>query len=284
MSDFYEISALILLVGLVLLAFYYKKKPESYNDNLKFIRKAYYVGCVLFFLIGFYVKDIKMTDWKLLIGIGIFFLLIDILILQTLDITKLGKAEFQNGDGIRFHSLIKEGQDLLNNYNSKQTEFTRIISETVDHLDNLGIAENWEDYKNNLETYLEKYTDTFEFELCIRPVIDLSNTVELSNALKSIEYFFNEPILNEEWRNETLNRINAEYITPLIKNKPETEKSKRKQNGMSNDEIGFIISFAGNNFSYLIGVRSNPKKSHKVDVVDARFIFNMAQIYDWFRG
>jgi len=266
---FFSIFFLIVVVYIFISLAYCFFSTDKYIENLQMLRRLFYAIFVVGVGFGLVLEEIDFEDWQKLLELTALFVFIDLSIFQTPDILKIWSTEFRQDNYIR--KIIKKNEEIIS-YNSKKVEcFTEIvINKSSNYLNNLIIPFQFEDYKEDLKTYLEYYTETFQIKVSIFEFDDTE--LGVNQALNRIEQCYNKTIEDAEWREKLIQEI-LDGNTIELKNKKEIISS-----GIQDDKKVFVITFYGKDYKILMGISSN---FIEVDGIDASHILSLTQIFDW---
>lgn len=256
---------------------------DKYVENLQMLRRFFYAIFVVGISIGLMLEKINLEDWKQLLELTALFVFIDLAVFQTPDILKIWNAEFKHDNYIR--KIIKKNEEIIS-YNSQKVEcFTDIVlNKSSNYLNNIPLHHEFDDYKEDLKTFLEFYTGTFQINVAIfefenrlnentEELHSNFNNLDIKQAFTRIEQCYNKVIEDGEWK---------EFLVQELLNGKAIELQNKKEVSSSdnlNDKKVFIIPFYGKDYDILIGISS---KFIEVDGIDASHILNLTQIYDWY--
>ncbi|WP_019414885.1 type II toxin-antitoxin system SpoIISA family toxin [Paenisporosarcina sp. TG20] len=278
MSTLYIVLIGVVLVFLVASLIYYFANTDHYMDNLQSIRKSYYITALLVIGVGLIIGDFKVIiDWKSLSLIGIAMIFIDLSVLSTPDISKIGKTEFQGSLYVR--NAIKKNQELIDASANKVKKFTEVISKTADYFEPLNQPINSDKYKEEMRKYLNLYADTFQSNVSIFD-LDITNDSEeelenVEKAFRNAEICYNKHIEDAEWRSELIQNLLKGVAVKFV-NKDEKDLSPKTKESLKKV---FIVAYFGESYNMLIGIHSD---FVPLNAVDASHILSLAQIFDWY--
>lgn len=153
------VLCLYVLVSLSL----YVGNTTLYTMYSTMLRKGLYSLFIILMGIGMLLGDIDYTNWAFLLSSAAAVVFIDLSIFQTPNILKIWSAEFQHADTIVEN--IKKNEKRIQHMNMKSNVFTMIVQSTEELLSTIGPLNSRENYKKELLTFLQNYTDQFDFQV-----------------------------------------------------------------------------------------------------------------------
>ena len=126
------------------------------------LRKGLYSLFIILIGIGLLSKDIDFSNWGLILTVAATVVFIDLSIFQTPNILKIWSAEFQHADTIVEN--IKKNEKRIRHMNMKANVFTLIVQRAEELLNHVGPVTK-ENYKKELISFIQNYTDQFDFQV-----------------------------------------------------------------------------------------------------------------------
>lgn len=261
---FYGVFFTVLGLYLIAMLGLYWFNPSKYKSKLTLIRKVHYVLFLTLMGIGFVCGWIDFKDWKILAQLSGIALFMDLSVFLTPNILKIWSAELKV-EPDEVEDIIKKNEKTLKNIERKAEKLFEVVKYSSVHFEDRNSPVNWRQYKDELREYLCLYTDTFQFQIAFFPFITTSDEVQLKESVKqaylNVErcYNFSSPSENESRR--FVQAFAKGGSMPLHENKL------------------FIVSYFGTSFNCLIGIKA--ETDIPVDPIDASYVLNMAQMFDW---
>lgn len=272
MNSFYGFLIIVMLVFLVSTLIYYFWKTDHYMDNLRSIRKTYYVMFFTIVGVGVIMEYFVIVDWKLLALIAVIVVFIDLSVFTTPDILKIGNAEFQNNYVKR---TLELNVDAIKTSANKVEKLANVVVNTAPILTTVNQPSTWEEYREELKRYLNLYADPFQLNVSFfkfdSPAIvdDLAENIE--EAFRDAELFFDKNIESFEWRNQLIQELSKGNSVQFMDVDIEKEDNSKR--------TVFIVVFFGKNYNMLVGVSSD---FAELNGVDASNVLSLVQIFDWY--
>ncbi|ADO59854.1 type II toxin-antitoxin system SpoIISA family toxin [Paenibacillus polymyxa] len=239
--------------------------PVWYANNLINIRKTSYSLFILMYGGMILAGHIHLKDWGMAVQFASIAIFIDLAVLETPSILKIGNAEFKKND-MEIEKTIKDNQKTILQSFQKSEQFTDVVQYTSNHfypLDSDNFIE-WDLYMEQLKKYLRLYTDTFHFKLSITQFTykeDIEQREQnIEGSLVQIERFHSINIKDKAELAGTLAKANVSVIK-------------------EQEIIG--VPFFGNRFSYIVTLEANAQES-VINAIDAYHIVNLLTVFEWF--
>lgn len=240
---------------------YYWKKEIRYTSNLPRIRKIYYLLVFITLDLGFFFGYLWITNWLALVTIFGLALIADLMIIQSLNLTKLWNAEFQHDTKEKVNQALLENEKNMNLLNKKASILASIVQSAGELFEPPDDISKYWAYSDKLEHFLSKYTDNYEFSLCL---YQFTNTEEMNIDLK--DRIFHLSIAHG------LLDIPDKIIQDIT-----DSLCQAKVNALS-DKV-MLIPFFGDGFNTLIVVEEHPEKRNLLQI-DAWYILVLANVYE----
>jgi hypothetical protein len=141
----------------------YAGNTTFYTMYSTLLRKGLYSLFIILMGIGILTRAIDYTDWAFFLSAVATIVFIDLSIFQTPNILKIWSAEFQHADTIVEN--IKKNEKRIQHMNMKANVFTMIVQSAEELLNNIGPVNSKENYKKELITFIQNYTDQFDFQV-----------------------------------------------------------------------------------------------------------------------
>lgn len=245
-------------------------KPEWYEKNLMNIRKTAYAVMALIYGGMILAGHIVFSDWVQAVQFASIAIFIDLAILETPSILKIGNAEFKKNDQI-IAKTIRDNEKIILSSFQKTEQFTAVVQYSQHYFSELTEVQRdklpkWDLYSTLLKDFLRYYTDTFELQISTTfitfnsdPAIRQEN---IKNSLIQIERT-NSILIPEENKDLMSNEL-SNAVTYVV------------------DEGNIIcVPFFGTTNSFIITIQR--KESGTIlNGLDASNIVNLVQIFDWF--
>ncbi|MBP1309110.1 hypothetical protein JOD82_002130 [Paenibacillus sp. 1182] len=241
--------------------------PVWYANNLINIRKTSYSLFILMYGGMILAGHIHLKDWGTAVQFASIAIFIDLAVLETPSILKIGNAEFKKND-IEIEKTIKDNQKTILQSFHKTEQFTDVVQFTSNHFEELDTDDfvEWDPYMMQLKDYLRLYTDTFHFKLSITQ-FTYKEDIEvrkqnIKGSLVQIERFHCINITDKEKVDlaDTLANANVSVIK-------------------EQEIVG--VPFFGNRFSYIVTLQGNAQES-VINAIDAYHIVNLLTVFEWF--
>lgn len=250
--------ALVIYVSANLVFYMVNKLQYSVHSTL--IRKGLYTLFVLGVLYGVLLGEVDYQDWKLLLQMSALVAFIDLSLFQTPNILKFWSAEFQHADTIEEN--IKKNEERLEFMNRKSSVFTEIMQEAMDELTGGPAITNKESYKNELEDFLKKYTDEFDFSVRI---FFLPDDLEKEDEIK-------QGIL------QIVSRVENIYNCTIEEKETVQESLFRAEAYVFDNERHVIIPIYEGDKNFLITLSANQENIIEIDLAN---IINLVTVFNW---
>ncbi len=239
---------------------------EWYSNNLNGIRKTFYVGFLIIIGAGVLWGHIDLRNWSYILTLASLAIFIDLAVLQTPNILKIGNAELQQDDA-KLRKTIKDNEKIVRQSMHKVEQHSEVITHSDAHFDQININPLiWDEYRKALKQYLRLYTDTFHFSINIQSFMHDDDDIDkmkhqIRTAVTQSERF-HEMSLAEEIRYNLIEAL-SKSETFIIK-----------------EENVVVIPYFSSHHSFIISLQSN--EATTVNGIDASHIVNLTTVFDWF--
>lgn len=244
--------------------------PEWYARNLNSIRKLSYTTFALIYGGMILAGHILLKDWVSAVQYASIAIFIDLAILETPSILKIGNAEFKKNDQVIENTIRNNEKVILSSF-QKTEQFTAVVQYTEHHFDELSEEQlvkmsEWKEFSSGLKDYLRFYTDTFGFKV----------------SISAFSYETDEKIRQENIKGSLtqIEKFNSIGI-PL-------DKKEEMSAALSIGEVYVVeegkiicVPFFGVNNSFIVTVQAD-KDGAILNGIDAMNIVNLIQIFEWF--
>ncbi|WP_337035210.1 type II toxin-antitoxin system SpoIISA family toxin [Paenibacillus illinoisensis] len=251
-----------------LVTFLHWWKDAWYEEHLVNIRKTSYTIMVLIYGGMILAGHILLSDWVAAVQFASIAIFIDLAIIETPGISKIGNTEFKKNE---IRKTIRDNQSVITSNANKIKQFTSVVQFTDHHFSEFTEEQfdelpNWGLYSTLLQEYLHFYTDTFKLRVNTT-MFTYSSDVEkrrenISNLLTPIERT-NNLIIPDDIKGDMADSLATASTFVLVEDKV------------------VLVPFYGTTNSFIITIIAG-EEHRTVDNIDANNILNLVQIFDWF--
>ncbi|MGP3788511.1 type II toxin-antitoxin system SpoIISA family toxin [Paenibacillus sp. 1A_MP2] len=245
-------------------------KPDWYNSNLTNIRKSSYTVMALIYGGMILAGHIILDDWIKAVQFASIAIFIDLAILETPSIIKIGNAEFKRNDRI-IADTIENNEKIIRSSFQKTEQFTAVVHYSQHHFSELTESQrdqlpNWNLYSSLLKEYLCLYTDTFGLKASTTAfVYDADESVRKENIMRSFSQ---------------IERSNILVIPPEKKEEMGSQLAKAQAYVIEEGKLICVPLFGTTN-SFIVTIQTT-EAGAVLNGIDANNIVNLVQIFDWF--
>ncbi|SDM17014.1 Toxin SpoIISA, type II toxin-antitoxin system [Paenibacillus sp. OK060] len=256
------------IAGLATVTHWYNR--VWYESNLLNIRKTSYTIMALIYFGMILAGHILLNDWVQAVQFASIAIFIDLAILETPSIQKIGNTEFKKNDQI-IEKTIRDNERIILSSFQKTAQFTAVVQYSQHHLTELTDEQKdqlpeWDLYSSMLKEYLRYYTDTFGLRISTTSIqfdSDLEIRMnKIRNSLSQIER--SNSILIPEENKEEMSKELAEAAVYVVE-----------------EGNTICVPFFGTSNSFIITIQA-AESGAILNGMDANNIVNLVQIFDWF--
>lgn len=261
---------LLLLFILLHMGMYFLKKVRIfgkefvYKDSLQGFRKILYAIFIIAILTGILLGELQVKNWTFMLILAGIIVFVDMAIILTPSILKLGSAEFKYGEEIQ--SIIKTNDRIQEGTQNRVGTMSAMIQDFGSYIDtNLtGLS----DSKENLNRLLSVYGNAYGLK---SEIWELNLDQEMSAASDTLENIFRTVIV------KTIAKIELMYGFQLTENREENINDLIDSMVVMQENVKFmIVPVYVMNKDMLVVVEST--KGDMLEV-DAMHITNLIVLY-----
>ncbi|MDQ0199974.1 type II toxin-antitoxin system SpoIISA family toxin [Neobacillus ginsengisoli] len=153
-------SAIMFLFALGTFAYFWLNSTR-YHTNLRWLRKALYTLFVCAICLGFIFDRLRISDWKELVSIMAMVVFVDLALLLTPNILKMGSAEFEYTNSVE--ETIKENEKIQKGMVKRIERMSDIIQDAGFFFTGIQYDLTTEQEETHLDSFIEQYSGTFGF-------------------------------------------------------------------------------------------------------------------------
>ncbi|MGG4132429.1 type II toxin-antitoxin system SpoIISA family toxin [Paenibacillus illinoisensis] len=245
-------------------------KPNWYSANIVNIRKSSYAIMALTYGGMILAGHILLNDWVKAVQFASIAIFIDLAILETPSISKIGNTELKKNDLV-IATVIENSTDIITAYSHKVDQFTTVVQYTEHHFsefteEQIEELPKWEIYSILLKEYLSLYTDTFGLRISTKNFI-YSSDVEVRKQ-KILDLL------------TPIERTNNLSISGELKENIAAELTSGASFVLEEDKV-VLAPFYGTTNSFIVIIQTHETNA-VVSSMDVKNIINLVQIFDWF--
>lgn len=211
-------SAIIFLFALGTFEYFWLNSTK-YHLQLRGLRKALYTIFVCGVCLGFIFDQLKLSDWEELVSLMVMVVFVDLAILLTPNILKMGNAEFEYTNSVE--ETIKENEKIQKSTVKRIGRMSDIIQDAGIIFSELEEDDSFQTEQEELKKFVDQYADTFGFsvdlwEVEADPMNDEDTKQQIHTILEQMDTMFTLD-LNETMDSYTESLLQTEILTLVDK-------------------------------------------------------------------